>query len=352
MIIQRLCVGMLIAGALTVTAGAGELHVEVRRFPAAPGKAVPAPQVVGEAATVAQVGPGRWKYSVEKQVFGTLTVLPGKDDLASYDAKPLLMKLPFNVTRPIGVQLVSTKKEPVSANVALNLYGTAVQKQSEEFLWQFYQRAQLQAVARLAEIEAGRPVNHSDIRVFFKALEVVRELGRQRYLGISSDIKGVKEYLVGIVSEPSMTDLIKNALGPNAKHLPVLIEEISDLEADQFIAVWRQIRAHAVKSPSAQGEACNWYRLLDATLNEMDDGRARRILAKDNLGALLSGALNDCAAKSAIVELRTNGTVSVDTKEEVQRRLAEITRAAATVKAAPFEQVLRRQQRELRQVLR
>ena len=326
---------------------AGELLVEVRRLPDVQGKPLPAVQVVGNSIQVSPLDAGRWQYELDQQVVGNLKVVPGKDDVPEYEVIPITMKLPFTVRRPVGVLLYSTKREPVTAKAASAIYRTDLNGKSPPFLWQFYHRTQLQARERFKAVAPGagtRELNSSDVRVFFKALEVARELGRRNYLAISPDVQNIKEHLEGLVDQPAPKLMMQKALGAgNLNGLTTVMQEIEALDAAQYAAMYRYITEHKEKGRPEARQACQWYRMLDADIAAMEENRALRIQAHDRLGHLLTQAVNDCVGKKAIAEVKKSGSVSDQTKAEAKSRL-ERTEKLSKEKVIPIRALA--QQRE------
>ncbi|CAM5783820.1 hypothetical protein [Rhizobacter fulvus] len=313
---------------------AQELRVSATLVPSKEGVQVPKVQVASEDSKLEAKGASVWAYAPKTsgKLIGTSSVAfeqPPPD----YSSERLRIRLPWGRTQPIQVALFGLQIQDTNQRVR-EIFGINVasdQMRSEE-LFRLYQETSVLSLRRLNTIrQEKRPLYVFDVQIFFKYLEIARELGRNKFLAVSDNVLQVQTYLreqIGI--EAGRSAMVK-ALGPKGpKMVETLLKEIDFVDAEQLRQIWQTL---ATAPPSFTLEACGRYREFVKTLEDFDELLVKRWNATDDyrMATLALEALHTCAS-------RAEAAASADPKAAAAE-VGEISKVANEVSIKAFSNV-------------
>jgi hypothetical protein len=194
-----------------------------------------------------------------------------------YSSEELLVRLPLGRNKPLEVSIYGVKPKN-NAQRVVEIYSTKVTggDLSSDDLFRLYQELAVLSKQRLDEIQSmPRGIYSLDAKVFFKFLEVARELGRGNFIGISESVGQVQDYLRDQNNSEEGRSAITEGLGSNGTTMVgQLIQQIDFVEVDQLILVWDYLKT---TPPSFSDESCAIYFAFVKTFNDIDDRVVERL---------------------------------------------------------------------------
>lgn len=278
-----------------------ELRVIGALAPTKIGVSLPKLQAHSDDAKLEAKGEGTWTYRLTTdKLLGTTTV--GFDSLpADYHTVSLSVRMPARREKSLKVSLYAVKVQDTVRRVA-EIYGTDItngQLRSDE-LFRLYQEAAYLSSRRLDTIrQEPRPFYAYDAKIFFKYLEIARELGRGGFIVMSESVQKVQGYLREQLGQDEGKSAITKGLGRNGiSSTQQIVDEIDLVDAEQLRQVWQSV---ASVPPKFTQDACDGYFAFLKTLDDFDD----RLVAKwnkipsYNMATLAVEAVSTCATKLA-----------------------------------------------------
>lgn len=266
----------------------------------------------------------------EDELFGDGTIEFDTSLPQGYIASdPILIRLP--VQRPLPILVVLTGMKISDTNTrAREIYSINVGKGSNlstEELFKLYQEAGYMSIRRLDDIEAPRPPErvlfNYDAQIFFKFLEISRELGRRNFMKISPSAERVKEYLSNQLHVEASQQTLKDGLRGNYANIKTLIDEIDFVDADQLSQVWNYLLADA---PSLSVRKCKLMRVFVTKVQSFDDRKVEQWGESDNY-KFLNIAYDGLKGCPAILrdDIAKNGSKSsVEELQKIEKIVNEI----------------------------
>jgi hypothetical protein len=278
-----------------------ELQVNVALVPEPDDGKVPKVQVLSDDSKLESKGANIWSYEPKNP-----NKLLGSSEIAfdlpsgKYRSENLKVRLPVERTRPLQIMLYGLEVEDTVQRVR-EIFGinVASQQMRSDELFRLYQEASFLAMRRLNEIhQSRRPVYVYDVQIFFKYLEIARELGRSKFIAISDNVLQVQSYLREQMGLPTGQQAIIKALGDKGpKNVEILINDIDFVDAEQLRQVWKSL---TTTPPSFTPEACVRYGAFASTLEDFDEALVKRWDSDPayKLATLVYDALQTCASRA------------------------------------------------------
>lgn len=326
-----------ILGAVAVACAASEIQAIVVVQPEKPGTPIPAVRVGSSELKLERVTDGRWTYSLteRKRVLGLaqfdIERLPD-----SYASVPIQVRVPYDAEAPIKITVFVVQVDESSQAVRA-LFGTSVvDKVDTADLFELYQRSALMASKRLAALTQPNPnrkLGVFDVQVFFKFLEVARELGWKANLAPGDEVRAVKSYLRGRMTTDRDLDVMARAITRGADDIDALLKQIDTIEAEQLKKVWGRIRA-GEGTPGGSREACERYGAFRETLVHADPILLARWDSDVNYGftALVNNVLALCLTREATKTIAESGTLSEQHKKDLGKEFGPIDSSLLTIR--------------------
>lgn len=300
--------------------------------------------------TLTSVSQGRWSYTFVNPRRVVAVAVVGLDGAPSpYTADPLRIRLPYASDGPLVISVIGVDVKDTPERVrqifATPVGGDAASRLQDMF--GFYQETAALARNRLAEINAGRPFYVYDAQVFFKYLEVARELGRQANVVLSDGVLDVKRYVRAQLEMSSGRAVIERAIPRGAGDVKTLLVELDFVDAEQMRKVWRWI---TTKTPAGSAERCFLYAAFLETIasEQFDQGLVSAWEANKGYGLvkLATDASNECASKL------TPEALTADQVDRVRESVAALEAASVSLSAHPARPGLRDPARVVEQAAR
>lgn len=302
----RILVCVFLPVAVVLPAQAQELRVQPVLEPTQPGVALPAVIATSSDLALKPAGPGQWTYSVatSQRVLGTATMSLNATP-AQYHSLPVVVRLPFASKEPSTVSLYGVVVNNTSKRVT-ELHGMAIggaggEMRHKEY-FRLHQEAALMSEQRLAELRTGTgKLGVFNAQLFYKYLELARQLGRDNNLVPSSGVLQVRAYMQTQLALPDGQVAVTAALGPNGvQKFKAMLTDIDFVEAEHLRKVWAYIKENY--APFSR-EACDLYTAFVQTSvsPDFDQGLVSTWnLHKDyNVVSLATEAVRMCLAKDA-----------------------------------------------------
>jgi len=317
-----------------------EITVSVGLHPSVPGAPPPVVRAAPQLPALIQKSPSVWELKLDgtKDIIAEVT-LALENDPDGYAALPVTLRVPFHRSNRIDVSLYSVKEDDSTA-AARELYATPIRNVDPVELFPLYQRAYAQATKRLNSLESGRRFYAFDAQVFFKLLEIVKELGLHSYLVVNPEISNAKAYLQRRIADPTTSAVVANNIQGGTEVVVALIKQVESIETEQLKAIWNYIKNQEQLGPSQRELACKWYQSFERLLSTMPIGRLDRLERDSQLATLNTNAVTQCATRSAEQVLAIQGTLSPAHKAEAQVRLSESVSTLSSVQSGPLSAAL------------
>jgi len=253
-------------------AQAWELRLNSALQPHSPAVQAPKIKIETEGAQLEPKGNSIWDYAPKElsSLLGT-TIVSIDDSPADYKSKELKVRLPLGRSRPLQILLYGVRVQDSPKRVR-EIFATNVADPGfrSEDLFRLYQELTFLSIGRLEELQQSkRPFYVYDAQMFFKYLEVARELGRQKFIGVSDSVTQVQSYLREQNGHEDGRAVITKALGSNGTEtMSLLLREIDFVDADQLSQVWDYLKT---TPPSFTAEACTIYGAFVKTFENYDE---------------------------------------------------------------------------------
>lgn len=318
---------LALCGLLPPIVAAQQLAVRASLDPERAGAQLPAVVPVSTDLKLHDAGNGHWSYEMNNpgRVLGVAT-LAMNNPPAPYQSLPLEIRMPFRSSEPAIVAVYGVVLRNTNARVreifATPIGGPGGEQRHMEY-FRLYQEAALMAEARLAPLRTGTGnMGVFNAQLFFKYLQLARQLGRVNNLVPSSGVAQVRTYMRTQLALPAGQKAIKAALGETGlATFATLLDEIDFIEAEQLRKVWAYITtAYAPHSP----QACALYRaFVDTSVSrEFDQGLVARWNLDENYNvvSLATEGVKVCVAKDATTPTVPASIAAIAAAQEVLQK--------------------------------
>lgn len=261
----------LISSAFLITVSAQELHVTGVFSPIKAGS-IPKPQATSDDAKLEFKTDGRWTYKIrsDKKLLGS-SLIGFEQTPNEYRSENLRLKLPAHLDKPLKVSLYAVQIQDSNSRVR-EIYATDIaggEMRSDE-LFRIYQEAAYLSLRRLQDIkQQPRPFYVYDVQLFYKYLEVARELGRKEFLSPSEGVLEIRKYFREQLNQESGKNAIRKALGGESGLVKVrqITKEIDFIDADHLLIVWNSLVS---TPPDFSEKSCKNYEAFVSTIDDYD----------------------------------------------------------------------------------
>ncbi|UUZ77411.1 hypothetical protein LP414_09400 [Polaromonas sp. P1(28)-13] len=256
-------------------------------------------RVLSEDGNLRPNGQGSWVYEPKDA-----TKLIGSSSVAfeqsppEYMSEQLMIRLPSGRSQPLYVALYGVQIQDTNQRIreifALNIKGKQMRT---EDLFRLYQEAAFLSIRRLNAIQQEkRELYVYDVQIFFKYLEIARELGRSKFVAVSENVLRVATYLREQKEiEEGKSAIVKGFGIKGPEMVDTLLTEIDFVDAEQLRLVWQSL---TTTPPSFTQKSCEKYKAFAKTLEGYDDLLVKRWDdTKDfKMATLVAEALATCAS--------------------------------------------------------
>lgn len=319
-----------------VGAHAWELRVTAALLPSRTDVQLPKLQVQSDDGKLEPKGERIWAYEPKDSVklLGT-SLVAFENSPGDYHSQQLKVRMPLGRKRPLQIVLYGLQVQNTNQRVreifAINV--TAPQMRGED-LFRLYQEAAALSKRRLKSVMQGeRPFYVYDAQIFFKYLEIARELGRKKFIAVSDDALQVQSYLRERNDQEEGRGAIIKALGPKGPAtMNTLLDEIDFADAEHLRQVWEYLKT---EPPSFTTEACANYEAFVKTFEEYDEMLVNRWNTETNYNTvtLAYEALGTCATR-----VKANAAIDPEAVAEEAARLQHLA-SEVTKKAYASERI-------------
>ncbi len=254
-----------------------------------------------------------WRYTLdgESLVIGSITFrLEGTPQQYSYI--PIEVRAFYTENPPRTVHIYAVHVDD-GRNSASDLFAFQVKGASGiDELFRYYQRAAVMSKKRLQAIEAGRPLYAYDVQVFFKFLEIARELGTIVNLAPGEDVRRVRGFLQTRLEVPRDRRVVANAIPRGINDVQLLINQIDFMEIEQLERLWELIKKEDV--PGATTSVCPRYHELSRVINSVDPILKRRL---EDFAKRVVDAVNRCMTRTAEAAILSGVGISEEVREQL-----------------------------------
>ncbi|HDS1705362.1 hypothetical protein [Pseudomonas putida] len=309
---------------------AWELRLSSALLPKRSDTQMPKLQVVPVDIELEAKGDRVWGYTPKdsSNLLGTTSVA-FESSPSGYHSEQLKVRLPLGRTRPLQIMLYGVQVQDSNQRVreifATNV--TTLELRTED-LFRLYQEAAFLSMRRLNDIQQGkRPLYVYDVQIFFKYLEIARELGRYNFIGISDGVVQVQSFLREQNNRDAGRTVITKALGPSGPTtMGTLLDEIDFVDADQLSQVWDYLKS---TPPSFTPQACAIYESFVKTFENYDERLVKQWNATKNYKTvtLAYEALATCAARLKSTAVSNVGSVT-DEAVRLQQLATDVSKKA------------------------
>lgn len=258
---------------------------------------------------------GSWRYTLdgESPVIGSITFkLEGTPQQYSY--VPVEVRAFYADNPPRTVHIYAVQVED-GRNAATDLFAFSVKGASSlDELFRYYQRAAVMSKRRLEAIEGGRELYFYDVQVFFKFLEIARELGSIANLAPGDDVRRVRTFLQTRLEMPRERRVVARAIPRGIDDVQLLINQIDFMEIEQLERLWELIKKEDVPSANTTS-VCPRYHELFRVINRVDPILRRRL---DDLAKRVVEAINRCMTRTAEAALLSGVGITDEVRDQLK----------------------------------
>lgn len=262
---------------------------------------------------------------------------------AGYLSNPIKIRLPTQRKKSLSIVMVGLKVNDTPRRIT-EIYGTNINKPglSTDDLFKLYQETRYLSIRRLDDIKGppGRGMYNKDVQIFFKFLEVAREIGRMNFVRVDASADRVKEYLREQNGIPEGQEIIVKALGQNGvKNVDLLLEEIDFVDADQLNSVWEYLKdAEPILNP----RKCQLIRSFVSKVESFDERMVNMWSNKENYKFLSLGytAFEPCSKILGADVAKSNSETSIKELkliDDMVSKVVEKSYASESIKSSAFE---------------
>lgn len=272
---NKLCAVALIIGQLLfVDINAAEIKIESGLLPEAATIPTPKVKVTSESFIFSPAIDGISPYTPKNEydLMGE-----GKVEFetipSGYVAEPISFRLPTQRKKQFSIALLGLKVND-SVKRIREIYATDITKSgglSTEDLFQLYQESGNMSMVRLNCVKTPgcRELYNDDVRIFFKFLEITRELGRTNFVKVGNTARNVQIYLREQNGIQEGQEVIKKALGiRGVENVKLLVKEIDFVDADQLSLVWDYLTSG---SPTLNPKQCKFITSFVSSVDKFDE---------------------------------------------------------------------------------
>lgn len=317
---------------------AQELQATAQLYPPLVGAKTPTVLASSDDATLVPRPNNLWdvERNDEKKALAKAAIAFDTQPPPEYKSQSVQVRIPYMSEGPIKVTLFAVNVDDSPRRVR-EIFGTTITAPSlsTRELYRLYQETAYISKRKLADIEQqpSRSFFWSDAQIFFKYLEIARELGRRVNLIMSAEVLAVQTYLRTQAGLQEGRNVLDTAIPSGTQDVLRLIEEIDFVDAEQLRKLWHTME----NQPDAYSEkACNGYRaFLTTVAYDFDDSQVKRWSEhKDyNMVKLVTDRLNFCIPRESVDEVRASANViqAIESKAfvsgEIERSVDSLRRA-------------------------
>lgn len=307
------CSGLL---ALLISAPilfAQELQATAQLYPAKEGVKTPSLQATSDDAKLIPKPNSLWVVELhdQKRALGIATITFNTQPPEEYKTQTIQVRIPYLSDGPVKVTLFAVDVDHSPKRVR-EIFGTNVSGShiSTSELYRLYQEAAYLSHYRLSEIEQKpRPFMIFDAQIFFKYLEIARELGRRVNLVMSTDVLSVQTYMRAQAGVDQGRGVLNAAIPRGTQDVKNLIDDIDFVDAEHLRKLWHIME----KQPDAYSpKACDGYRaFLTTVIYDFDDTQVKRWGDHKvyKMVKLVTDRLQTCVSQESAPEMKATAEV-------------------------------------------
>lgn len=254
---------------------------------------------------------GSWRYTLDgdSPVIGSM-LFKLETTPQEYSYIPVEVRAFYAEDAPKTVYLYAVQVDE-GRNSASDLFAFNVkQAASLGELFRFYQRAAILSKGRMQAIEEGRALYVFDVQVFFKFLEIARELGLKANLAPRDDVRRVRTFLQTRLGISRDARVVARAIPSGISDVELLIRQIDFMEIEQLERLWEIIKKEDL--PGAGTSVCLRYRELFSVISGMDPVLKERL---DQLRKRVIDAQTRCITRTAEAAILRGDGITDDIKD-------------------------------------
>lgn len=270
----------VLLGAPVMTAFGQELQATAQLHPTRATVKTPSIQATSDDAKLIPKPNNLWLVELtdQKKALSKASIAFAAQPPSEYKTQIVQVRVPYISEGPVKVVLFAVNVDDSTKRVR-EIFGTNIADTnlSTRELFRLYQEAAYISQRRLADIQdpgKDRAFNLFDAQIFFKYLEVARELGRRVNLVMSSEVQGVQTYLREQSGLEEGQKVLNKAVPRGKEDVLALANDIDFVDAEHLRRLWQTLE----RQPEAySGKACDGYRAFLTTVTyDFDDALVKR----------------------------------------------------------------------------